>query len=1153
MRMIQAASALLALAAALLLPLPDGAASAQVSPWEAMTAPVGEAAFQEAKSAAQQRDWVRAAPMLAEVLRMQQAELGDDHWASIRTSVWLGQSMVAKGGADRDPGLAMLENALSWYDRQGEQAANETVRLALLLSRLYTNHRNFPALERLEQRTMSRLLSQIDDIEDVRLNAAIQETRRNLARLAEAQGRTAEADALYAQNLPELEASLARLMPQLRATAPASPFNGLIGQSTDAQAEAVQLILAMAGEARGRSSSRRTIEVERLLLETLALAEATGGQETIFYIRTVSDLAEFYVFEGRMADAEQRLLESVRLRERTYPAESPQRLPGLSALASFYRSTGRLADAERTLLAIIAADEAMRRTSESLFGSRAGTVAAQVALADLYIAQGRFAEAEMPLTNALQMVNDAPAIQTNEMVSVLVPQAAGAGRTIEREIALATSRLWLRQGAFEQAALLITDAHDVTQPVTTANLPYVLALAEVRDAEGQWQEAESLYRRAIELQAMAPLQRWTISVRLAQVQRRKGDHAAAQARFQAIVDEAAPLLGDGHPLIAEARSGVATTLLNQSRGDEALALVRQINALRRDAAATLDLTARQQRERELIGNSAPLQLANALWLSADANGRDDPARQAEVFTALQDGMASPAGLALLRAAARRLAQQAGPEPLALVDRQEQLTAALATNQEQFVATLGQTSDTAEARRRALAAERERLGAGLAANARALDAAVPGYFAMLQPQATGLAAMQAALAPDEAMLVAMPSPFGTHLLALTREGSDWARSDWSEGEIDAAVQRLRRDLGASYRATPDAAPASGTAATLTFDRATAHALHGQLIAPVAERLQGKRRLLVVAGGSLAALPFHTLVSAPPSGSDSDPDALRTTRWLGDDFALVHAASVQSVALLRATAAPPRRADFFIGIGDPVLTGSGSARGMNDAAGAVPRRAAGPLRSGSGYGDVDVLRRMARLPGTARELNAVRDTLGAPADSLLLADRATEHNVRNAPLADRAIILFSTHGLTAGEAIRAGLSEAGLVLTPPATASATDDGFLAASEIAALRLTADWVILSACNTATGDGIGEAGLGELARAFLFAGARNLLASHWPVSDEVAPILITRTLELEREGVPRAVAFQSAMREARTNPANPDWAHPFFWAPFVLIGDGR
>jgi CHAT domain-containing protein len=115
---------------------------------------------------------------------------------------------------------------------------------------------------------------------------------------------------------------------------------------------------------------------------------------------------------------------------------------------------------------------------------------------------------------------------------------------------------------------------------------------------------------------------------------------------------------------------------------------------------------------------------------------------------------------------------------------------------------------------------------------------------------------------------------------------------------------------------------------------------------------------------------------------------------------------------------------------------------------------------------------------------------------------------------------------------------------------NDGYLAASEVTTLQLDADWVVLSACNTATGDD--DANLSALARAFFYAGARNLLASHWPVSDEVAPILIAATVAVESPNLTRGEALQRAMRDIRMSPDHPLWAHPFYWAPFVLIGDG-
>jgi CHAT domain-containing protein len=171
---------------------------------------------------------------------------------------------------------------------------------------------------------------------------------------------------------------------------------------------------------------------------------------------------------------------------------------------------------------------------------------------------------------------------------------------------------------------------------------------------------------------------------------------------------------------------------------------------------------------------------------------------------------------------------------------------------------------------------------------------------------------------------------------------------------------------------------------------------------------------------------------------------------------------------------------------------------------------------------------------------------------LREAATERAVRAADLSNQQIIAFATHGLLAGEL--EGVAEPGLVFTPPATPSEADDGLLTASEITTLKLNADWVILSACNTAAGDGTGAPGLSGLARAFFYAGAKTLLASHWPVRDDVAAEITVDAITRQRATprISRAQALQAATIAIRNSPDDPTRAHPAAWAPFSLIGDG-
>jgi CHAT domain-containing protein len=148
-------------------------------------------------------------------------------------------------------------------------------------------------------------------------------------------------------------------------------------------------------------------------------------------------------------------------------------------------------------------------------------------------------------------------------------------------------------------------------------------------------------------------------------------------------------------------------------------------------------------------------------------------------------------------------------------------------------------------------------------------------------------------------------------------------------------------------------------------------------------------------------------------------------------------------------------------------------------------------------------------------------------------------------------FATHGLVAGEV--KGLAEPALVLTPPgegtdSTALEQDD-LLTASEVAQLKLNADWVILSACNTAAGDAGNAEALSGLARAFFYAGARSLLVSHWPVNSEAAVKLTTRIFA-QKSDVGRAEALRQAMLVTIAEGGRS--AHPSYWAPFVVVGEG-
>ena len=199
----------------------------------------------------------------------------------------------------------------------------------------------------------------------------------------------------------------------------------------------------------------------------------------------------------------------------------------------------------------------------------------------------------------------------------------------------------------------------------------------------------------------------------------------------------------------------------------------------------------------------------------------------------------------------------------------------------------------------------------------------------------------------------------------------------------------------------------------------------------------------------------------------------------------------------------------------------------------------------------LQSLPRLPGTLLEGQALMSALGGRTGSLLTGASASKAELmaRNADgrLAQVKVLEFATHGLVAGSATW--LAEPALVL---AAGARPEDELLLASEASSLKLNADWVLLSACNTASPDAPEAEGLSGLSRAFFFAGAHSLLVSHWPVRDDVAQRLIPAILLAQRNN-PRLSRAEALRQAALAILDNPDLhaAYPSAWAAFSLIGE--
>jgi CHAT domain-containing protein len=463
----------------------------------------------------------------------------------------------------------------------------------------------------------------------------------------------------------------------------------------------------------------------------------------------------------------------------------------------------------------------------------------------------------------------------------------------------------------------------------------------------------------------------------------------------------------------------------------------------------------------------------------------------------------------------------------------------------------------------------------------LSKTFPDYAALADPEPLSFDGVQEQLRGDEALVLFLdtpdvkPTPEETFIWVVTKTDTRRIRSELGRSALRQEVRALRCGLDQAAWDGPDCEKLTGEhisqsdlsrGKTLPFDLGRAHRLYKALFGDI-EDLISNKQLLIVPSGALTQLPFQVLVTKPAAQG-----AYKSAAWLARDHAITVLPGVSSLKALRRVSRPSAATKPLIGFGNPLLEGPDSryagyaklAREKQSCAGTSPQQVA--MRADSralpksvgtrgSLANVSDIRSQPPLPETADELCAVARDIGADMRDLRLGARATEREVKalsaSGAFAQYRMVHFATHGAMA-EQLSDGI-EPGLILTPPSGASEEDDGYLSGSEIAALKLDADWVILSACNTAAGNASNAEALSGLARAFIYAQARALLVSHWAVDSNATVKLVTFAVrEIARDKtVGRAEALRRAMLSL-INGGNAREAHPTFWAPFIVVGEG-
>lgn len=930
----------------------------------------------------------------------------------------------------------------------------------------------------------------------------------NLGSLYESEGRYDAAEPLYKRAAAILEKALGPDDPNVGAT-----LNNLA------------LLYKLEG---------RYAEAEPLYKRDRAINEKAFGVDHPNVAGSIGNLAMLYYEQGRYAEAEPLFKTSLEKRQRALGDKNPAVATALNNLAGLYYSEGRYEDAKQLLERSLTIRETTLGPDHPDVGNGLNN------LAGLYSTLGREDDAEPLLKRALAITEKT---HGRDHPTVATPL---------NNLAL----LYTKQGHYADAGPLAVRALNIREKALGPQHPDVAislnTLGRLYDRQGRHSEAEALYKRSISIfeSAFGPDHSNVTDVlnNLAALYFERQDWQAAANTWQQSTERLIHHLKRGNGAVGRALSGDADNANQDHFQFEALVETNHHLAVADKDNAT--------------------ELAQRMFQSAQWAQSSDAAASLALMSARQaTGTTKLAGLIRER-----------QDLVAEWHARDKLLISLVSN----VVPGGDSSAKQVQRSRLVTIDARLHDIDLL-----LEQNFPDYSALAAPDPVSIADIQSLLRADEALVLFLNVP--THELAkeetfvwvVTKADVRWLRLDPGERSLAQSVAALRCGLDDNAWRDDHCAGLLKTTYTLAerqagglppFDLAVAHTLYKSLFGQTEDLIKDKH-LLIVPSGALTALPFQVLVTEKPANAiPSNPAQYAKVAWLAKSHAITVLPSVASLKALRQFAKASKAASPYIGFGNPLLLGPHGNdhrawQRLNCKSQAKPAKVASrgvaetiPEFFQGGLANVEVIRSQHPLPETADEVCAVARATGASDDAVYLGARATETTLKalstSGALANARVLHLATHGLLAGETelVAANRQEPALILTPPEHATEQDDGLLTASEVAQLKLDADWVVLSACNTAAGGSNkpGTEALSGLARAFFYAGARALLVSHWAVNSDATVKLITQAFaELKADPtIGKAEALRRSMISLISRSG--DNAHPVNWAPFVVVGGG-
>ena len=763
-------------------------------------------------------------------------------------------------------------------------------------------------------------------------------------------------------------------------------------------------------------------------------------------------------------------------------------------------------------------------------------------LSKVYLMQNRFVEAEIAAREGLTL-----AIRDNGITS---PDVAWG----LNQLALILSD----QGRLDEAVLLANTSFKILEksgaaPASIRMTQTRTVLAKALVADGKYAQADKVYTDTdnavrADPESYALFRQEDLGWVTAKIHNKKSAEAAALAAD--ILARQAKRYDKNSPVLARTRAMHAVALQAEGQSAQAedefkAAVPILLDRAQTDAENSTGSVAQQRSMTFILGS----------YLALLAQSAQSEASVATSFQIADVARGSGVQRALTSSAAR--ASIKDPE-LARLARDEQdlqrrvtalsdlLTGLLSASPEQ---QLPEVQSQIRAQIETLKAQREQAR-------KAIENKFPDYTELVDPKPASIEGIRKLLKADEVLVAWYFAEKVGYVWAVTKNSpAQFVEIPVSRATIAQEVATLRKALDPAVSTVEEIPP---------FDVALANKLYTQLIAPVQSSIEGKRVILAVPHAELGQLPLSLLVKQPiaqPAKSATPFAEYRDVPWLARDIAIEQMPSVTALTALRSLKAGSSARKPFVGFGDPYFSRSQMTGAQKQALVALASRGvpvqlrSAPKLTGVSSAELALL---PRLPDTSAEIEEVGRALGAGPDDIYLNQNASVKQVTGMNLADRKVVMFSTHGLVPGELN--GLTQPALALSSPDVTGDRDDGLLTLDKVIALKLDADWVVLSACNTAAGDGAGSEAVSGLGRAFFFAGARALLVSNWPVDSAAARELMTDVFARQQKApdTPKSEALREAMIDEIDHGGMKDgavlkyaYAHPLFWAPFVLVGD--